>query len=103
MELEVIPIADDRVKVAPKEALGHQNLSEFQHILKQWIDEGRINIELDFASISYLDSAGLGALIGLNALLKSKQGSLTITGITPALKNIFLAFRLDAILGVDLG
>jgi anti-anti-sigma factor len=47
------------------------------------------NIVMDFKEVSYLDSAGIGALISIHKDLQSKSGSLEIINIDKKIKELF--------------
>jgi anti-anti-sigma factor len=44
---------------------------------------------MDFKEVSYLDSAGIGALISIHKDLQSKSGSLEIINIDKKIKELF--------------
>ncbi|GHV76057.1 hypothetical protein AGMMS49942_08780 [Spirochaetia bacterium] len=56
---------------------------------------------LDFAGVTYLASAGLRVLIGVNKKLKSKNGSLLILHAAEAVQEIFEITGLDDVFDIQ--
>jgi anti-sigma B factor antagonist len=61
----------------------------------QLISEGRTAIQFDCADLGFIDSTGLGVLIGARARCMAANGSVTLTGVKPALQ------RLLAVTGIE--
>lgn len=60
---------------------------QLRHSLSEQIVEGRRQIVIDMTQVSFLDSAGLGVLIGALRRLRSLGGDLTLAGCArPTLK-----------------
>lgn len=56
------------------------------------IDEGHLHLVLDLSSTVFLDSTGLGVLVGLLHRLRSRDGSLAIAG---AKDRVYKAFQIS--------
>jgi anti-anti-sigma factor len=50
---------------------------------------GHQSIELDLAHTTFMDCAGLGALIALNKLVRGRQGALRVVNPTPPVRQLF--------------
>jgi len=50
---------------------------------------GHQSIELDLAHTTFMDCAGLGALIALNKLARGRQGALRVVNPTPPVRQLF--------------
>lgn len=59
------------------------------------ISEGRNHLEFDCASLEFIDSTGLGVLIGARARCLAANGGVTLSGVKPSLQ------RLLAVTGID--
>jgi len=55
------------------------------------------SIILDFKKVEFIDSACLGALVGISRRLKSDGGDLTISGLQDEVRSIFQITRLDKV------
>jgi anti-anti-sigma factor len=51
--------------------------------------DGHQSIELDLAHTTFMDCAGLGALIALNKLVRGRQGALRVVNPTPPVRQLF--------------
>jgi len=61
---------------------------ELKNTVKELIPEGG-NIVLDFADLQYLDSSGLGVLVGLKAsAMREGQCRLTLENLSPRVKDL---------------
>jgi anti-sigma B factor antagonist len=56
------------------------------------IDEGHLHLVLDLSATVFLDSTGLGVLVGLLHRLRSRDGSLAIAG---AKDRVYKAFQIS--------
>jgi anti-sigma B factor antagonist len=59
------------------------------------ISEGRTHLEFDCTSLSFIDSTGLGVLIGARARALAANGNVALSGVRPALQ------RLLAVTGIE--
>lgn len=77
------------------------NILEFKENLIRGIELNSPNILLDCEHLKYIDSTGLGVLVG--ALKKSKElgGSIEIIHLKPYLQKIFTITALDKIFNIE--
>src|SRR3954451_20084137 len=61
----------------------------------QLISEGRTALVFDCADLAFIDSTGLGVLIGARARCMAANGAVSLTGVKPALQ------RLLAVTGIQ--
>ena len=101
MELEIKEAATDTLELILGEELERQKVAEFQEICKKQIDDGKIHLKINLSNVKFIDSSGLGMLIGLRAHAKARHGSISLSGINPGLHEIFHRTRMDVILGLD--
>jgi len=55
---------------------------------KMLMDRPVKNLILDFSKVSFIDSSGLGAILGRYKLVQQKEGKMSILGVTPAVYRI---------------
>ncbi|PTM53300.1 STAS domain-containing protein [Desmospora activa] len=60
-------------------------------------------IHLDLSQVDYMDSTGLGVLIGAYKSLCAKKGRLVLTGISPRLKRLLKITGLTEIIDIEDG
>ena len=61
------------------------------------IDQGHRSIAIDLTSVDFMDSTGLGVLIGALKRLRESDGTLVLAGIKPAVGRVFEITGLDRI------
>jgi stage II sporulation protein AA (anti-sigma F factor antagonist) len=71
--------------------------SQVRHLL-----EGDVrDLTLNLAGVDYADSGGLGLLVHMNGLLKSKQGILRLSGVRPRVMDLLRLTALDTMIAID--
>ena len=72
------------------------NAAEFKEALARTIDEGQTRIVLDMAGIAFIDSSGLGALVGILKRLGSR-GDLALAAVQPGVQKALTLTRMDRV------
>ena len=79
--------------------LVNQTAEKIKGLVKPLIPEGG-RIVLDFADLDYLDSSGLGALVGLKvSAIRQGMVKLELTNLSPRLKDLLSMTNLIQLLG----
>ncbi|MDR6227566.1 anti-sigma factor antagonist [Desmospora profundinema] len=60
-------------------------------------------IHLDLSQVDYMDSTGLGVLIGAYKSLRAQNGRLVLTGISPRLNRLLQITNLTEIIDIEDG
>lgn len=68
--------------------------------LYEIIDQGHRWVAIDLSNVDFMDSTGLGVLIGVLKRLREGDGSLALAGIKPAVSRVFEITGLDRIFTV---
>jgi len=76
------------------------NCSLFKEQLNEIIDSTEGEFVLDFSSLNYIDSAGLGILVGIFKRLNENNRKLTITEANDYIKKLFRITKLDTLFDV---
>jgi len=71
---------------------------ELRQRIVQYVQEGHLHIILDLAKVDFIDSTGLGVLIGGLKRTRSHGGDLQCIGLSESLKEMFKLTGLDAVL-----
>jgi anti-sigma B factor antagonist len=71
-----------------------ENADELRTPARKLIAEGKY-LALDFSDVSYLDSSGLGMIVGLYISAKTAGCQLKLINLSPRVKEIFTLTRLD--------
>jgi anti-sigma B factor antagonist len=77
------------------------NLVSIEVALKRLIDEGARRMVIDLTELNYIDSAGIGMLVGMNGHMDQSGGLLRIAGASGAVAKTFGLVHMDRILALD--
>lgn len=84
----ILTVPDDRIDAAV--AL------QFKESMRQATSNAAERIVLDLRNVSFVDSSGLGAIVGSMKQLPANK-TLDLTGLTPTVEKVFQLTRLDTI------
>lgn len=73
---------------------------ELKKAVADEIDSGRIRVVVDLAETTFLDSSGLGVLVGALQRLRDRGGALSIVNVDAAIARTFSITGLDQILAI---
>jgi anti-sigma B factor antagonist len=65
------------------------NVAEAREAARKLLDDGSSRLVVDLARVTYMDSSGLGMLVGLLKRLKESGGAMAIAGPVPRVKRVF--------------
>ena len=68
--------------------------------LQQAINQGRNRLVVDMRRVSFVDSAGLAALVSALKLSRRSGGNVVLAGIQPQVHTVFSLTMLDRIFGI---
>src|SRR4051812_19307620 len=74
--------------------------SELRPVLDRLLGDGRLDITVDLAELSLIDSSGVGALVGLYKRVRAAGGTVRFVGVTAQPLMIFKLLRLDMVFGL---
>ncbi len=63
--------------------------SELEKGIQQLVDEGRYKIVVNFKSLNYISSAGLGVFMGFIEDIRNHQGDIKLTNMSPKIYRVF--------------
>ncbi|WP_446897553.1 anti-sigma F factor antagonist [Clostridium sp. LBM24168] len=83
-------IKDDKLIVHMIGELDHHSAEEVRNKIDDRIDRDNLNkIILDFSCVSFMDSSGIGVVIGRYKKLSLKNGSVCIVNVIDSVKRVF--------------
>ena len=88
----------DTVRLNGEIDLGNCNV--FKEEINEIIDETTGMLVLDFTGLSYIDSAGLGILVGIFKRLNEKNRKLRIIEANDYIKKLFRITKLDTLFDI---
>lgn len=66
----------------------------FKEKLEELRDSGKRKVVIDLSKAEFMDSSGIGALIGALTTMKKADGDVKLAGMKERIKNLFLLTRL---------
>ena len=66
----------------------------FKEKLEELRDSGKLKVVIDLSKADFMDSSGIGALIGALTTMKKANGDVKLAGMKERIKNLFLLTRL---------
>jgi anti-sigma B factor antagonist len=86
--------------VSPRGEIDLATQTKLRAALEELIVAGRTHIVVDLAETTFLDSTGLGALIGARRSTHALNGSFAIICANPRMRELFSITRLDLVFRV---
>ncbi len=77
--------------------MGGDDTKDFNGILHKYIDEGKKNIVVDLADVKFMNSSGLGMLIGGLTTIKKADGNLKLARVTDKIESLLIITKLITI------
>ena len=87
------------------ELTGHLNLGNelmsLETAVKRLIEEGARKLVIDVTQLEYIDSAGIGMLVGCNGQMDRAGGKMRVAGAQGAVAKAFGIVHMDRITSLD--
>lgn len=77
--------------------MGGDDTKEFNDLLHKYIDEGKKNIIVDLHDVKFMNSSGLGMLIGGLTTMKKAEGNLKLANVTDKIQSLLVITKLITI------
>ena len=101
MELSVTTSRHDDVSVVVVEGeVDVQTAAQLRQALDQEIAEGHVRLVVDLDEVTFLDSTGLGVLVGRLKLVRNASGWLRIVCSSDRILRVFRITGLDKVFGI---
>jgi anti-sigma B factor antagonist len=88
------------LKLSGTITMGSQ-LQSFEWAVEEETKKNNNRIVVDLSQITYLDSAGVGVLVGCHGVAKNSGGAMRLAGPTDRVKAIFKLTGLEKVLHID--
>jgi anti-sigma B factor antagonist len=98
MKFETVPIGDTIAAIRGEGRLNMVSASALREIVSEALAAGRTRIVVDFSGIDFVDSSGLGALIGCLKSARQAGGDLRIAQPTAQVTMVLQLSNLDRVL-----
>ena len=97
MALQEVMHGDVAVLELKGKLMGGPETSEIHEKVKELIGQGAKKVVADVEKVSWMNSTGLGALIGAMSSLRNAGGDLKLARITENVENLFVITKLVTI------
>jgi anti-sigma B factor antagonist len=87
--------------VAVQGELDIRSAPELRAWLTRALDDGAVNLAVDLSGIDFMDSSGLGVLVGAHKRLARLGGRLRVVGASAAVSRLFTLTGLGRVFDVD--
>lgn len=77
--------------------MGGEDTKEFNDLLHKLIDEGKNNIVVDLSDVKFMNSSGLGMMIGGLTTMKKAGGNLKLARVTEKIESLLIITKLITI------
>ena len=77
--------------------MGGEDTKEFNDLLHKCIDEGKKNIVVDLHDVKFMNSSGLGMLIGGLTTMKKAEGTFRLSRVTDKIESLLIITKLITI------
>jgi anti-sigma B factor antagonist len=98
MKFETLPIGDTVAAIRGAGRLNMVSASALRETVSEALSAGRTRIVVDFSGIDFVDSSGLGALIGCLKSARQAGGDLRIAQPTAQVSMVLQLSNLDRVL-----
>ena len=100
MEYELIERSGTEVLEVGSRTMDQDNAPRMLAALGPAVAAGR-NVVIDLSSVQFINSAGLGAIVGLIRDVGQRGGAIRICSPPPTVKALFSMVHLDSIASID--
>ena len=80
--------------------MGGPEATEINDKINQLIDQEKLKIIIDLDGVEWMNSSGLGILIGAVTLLKNNKGDLRLINVSDRIKNLLKITKLQTVFEV---
>ena len=77
--------------------MGGEDTKEFNDTLHKLVDEGKINLIVDLSGVKFMNSSGLGMLIGGLTTMKKAEGHFKLANVTDKIESLLIITKLITI------
>lgn len=77
--------------------MGGEDTKEFNELLHKLIEEGKTRIVINLADVKFMNSSGLGMLIGGLTTMKKAEGQYKLANVTEKIESLLIITKLITI------
>ena len=97
MKIKITEKYDAVIIILKGNVMGGEDTKNFNETLHKLIDDGKKNIIIDVSNVKFMNSSGLGMLIGGLTTVKKSEGRLILAGVTEKIESLLIITKLITI------
>lgn len=97
MKIDVKEYSDVFVLTVRGNLMGGPETLAIHEKVKELIDESKLKVVVDLSHVKWMNSSGLGTMMGCMTSLKNAGGELKLSGVTEKVKSLFMITKLITI------
>ena len=94
MNIDVKEMGDVTVLGIKGNLMGGPETTSVHDKVKALIEEGKKKIVIDLSKVKWMNSSGLGTMMGCLTSMKNAEGGLKLCGVTEKVKSLFMITKL---------
>ncbi|MBQ8290947.1 MAG: STAS domain-containing protein [Clostridia bacterium] len=99
-QVKVLGYADNNVNLALSGDIDLSNAKEFYEAVAAAYGAQKGNIRFDCAALNFIDSTALGTFVKILKTVKTDGYGMSLFGLQPKIKKLFLICSLDSIMDI---
>jgi anti-sigma B factor antagonist len=99
MELAVEKVGEVTIVVLPGDQLDAGNAKDFRRDVEPFLRDGA-KVVFDLSELGFIDSSGLGAILGCLRQLTASQGDLKLCGMSKQVRSLFELVRMHRVFDI---
>ncbi len=97
MKIKISEKYDAVIILLKGNVMGGEDTKNFNETLHKVIEEGKKNVIIDVSHVKFMNSSGLGMLIGGLTTVKKSEGRLILAGVTEKIESLLIITKLITI------
>ncbi len=81
--------------------IGGKETDELKEKAKDLFEQGNRKLVVDLGGVNYINSTGIGALVGLHAMYTKGQGKIKLCNMGKSVQNVFVITKLTSVFDVE--
>lgn len=94
MNIDLKEVGDVTVMGIKGNMMGGPETISVHDTVKELINQGKTKVVVDLSQVKWMNSSGLGTMMGCLTSLKNSQGDLKLSGVTEKVKSLFMITKL---------
>ena len=94
MNIEVKDVGDVSVLGVRGNMMGGPETISVHDTIKELINQNKKQVVIDLSRVKWMNSSGLGTMMGCLTSLKNAEGDLKVCGVTEKVKSLFMITKL---------